>query len=193
MSEHHWKLTDEEYEFIKGEVIHIFITYKAKCIPVSGFEIASKMRITSISYSSLTKRKLKAAMKTSEDGFFLEAEGHEYIFYNDIDRSYERQNWTILHEIGHVVLDHNGHGDREEAEADFFAKYAIAPPVLIHKIKADSVQDIYDAFDISLEAAEYAFDYYRKWRRWHLAAGKYTDYENALLHLYEENQKSHIA
>ena len=30
MSEHHWKLTDEEYEFIKGEVIHIFITYKAK-------------------------------------------------------------------------------------------------------------------------------------------------------------------
>ena len=108
-------------------------------------------------------------------------------------RSYERQNWTILHEIGHVVLDHNGHGDREEAEADFFAKYAIAPPVLIHKIKADSVQDIYDAFDISLEAAEYAFDYYRKWRRWHLAAGKYTDYENALLHLYEENRKSHIA
>lgn len=32
-------------------------------------------------------------MKTSEDGFFLEAEGHEYIFYNDIDRSYERQNF----------------------------------------------------------------------------------------------------
>lgn len=193
MSEHYWKLTDEEYEFIKGEVTHIFVMYKVKCIPVSGFEIASKMGITIISYSSLSKRKLKAAMKASEDGFFLEIESHEYIFYNDIDRPYERQNWTILHEIGHIVLDHTGHGDREEAEADFFAKYAIAPPVLIHRIKADSVQDIYEAFDISLEAAEYAFDYYIKWHRRHLAVGKYTAYETALLHLYEENLQSHIA
>lgn len=194
MSEHHWKLTDEEYEFIKGEVIHIFVMYKVKCVPVSGFEIASRLGITLISYSSLSKGKLKASLKASEDGFFLEIEGHEYIFYNDIDRSYERQNWTILHEIGHIVLDHNGgYSDREEAEADFFAKYAIAPPVLIHRIKAYSAQDIYDAFDISMEAAEYAFDYYRKWRRWHLATGKYTGYETALLHLYEENQQSNIA
>ena len=40
-----WKLTDEEYEFIKGEVIHIFVKYNIKCIPVSGFEIATKMVI----------------------------------------------------------------------------------------------------------------------------------------------------
>lgn len=193
MSDHRWKLTDDEYEFIKGEVTHIFATYKVKCIPVSGFEIASKMGITLISYSSLSKRKLKAAMKVSEDGFFLEIKGREYIYYSDINRSYERQNWTILHEIGHIVLDHTGYSGREETEADFFAKYAIAPPVLIYRIKADSVQDIYEAFDISLEAAEYAFDYYRKWRRWHLVARKYTDYETALLHLYEENLQSHIA
>ncbi|MCI1654075.1 MAG: ImmA/IrrE family metallo-endopeptidase [Lachnospiraceae bacterium] len=193
MSEHYWKLTNEEYEFIKGEVIHIFVRYKVKCIPVSGFEIASKMGITLIPYSGLSKRKLEAVLRVSKDGFFLEIGGHEYICYNDIDRSYERQNWTILHEIGHIILDHAGHSDREEAEADFFAKYAIAPPVLIHKIKAGSAQDIYDAFDISMEAAEYAFDYYRKWRRWHLAAGKYTKYESALLNLYQENQQSNIA
>ena len=40
-----WKLTDEEYEFIKGEVIHLFEHYKIKCIPVCGFEIATKMSI----------------------------------------------------------------------------------------------------------------------------------------------------
>ena len=45
MSKSYWKLTDEEYEFIKGEVIHIFEKYNIKCIPVSGFEIASKMKI----------------------------------------------------------------------------------------------------------------------------------------------------
>lgn len=193
MSEHHWKLTDEEYEFIKEEVIHIFVMYKVKCIPVSGFEIASKMGVTLIPYSGLSKSRLKASLKVSEDGFFLEIEGHEYIFYNDIDRSYERQNWTILHEIGHIVLDHNGHSAHEEVEADFFAKYAIAPPVLIYRIKADSIRDIYDAFDISMEAAEYAFEYYRKWRKWHFASGKYTNYEKALLLLYEESQQLNIA
>lgn len=86
MSENYWKLTDEEYEFIKGEVTHIFLFYKVKCIPVSGFEIASKMGISLITYSCLSKKKLSASLKASEDGFFLETGDHEYIFYNDIDR-----------------------------------------------------------------------------------------------------------
>lgn len=129
MSKRQWKLTDEEYEFIKGEVIHIFKEYNVKCIPVSGFEIASKMKITLVAYSGLSKKKLKAAFEASEDGFFYEEKGREYIYYNDIDRGYERQNWTILHEIGHIVLDHVGHGEKEEDEANFFAKYAIAPPL----------------------------------------------------------------
>jgi len=34
MSRWYWKLTDEEYEFIKGEVIHIIEKYNIKCIPV---------------------------------------------------------------------------------------------------------------------------------------------------------------
>lgn len=29
-----WKLSDEEYEFIKGEVVHIFEKYRIRCIPV---------------------------------------------------------------------------------------------------------------------------------------------------------------
>lgn len=187
MSKSNWKLTDEEYEFIKGEVCHIFVKYKVKCIPVSGFEIASKMKITLIAYSGLSEKKLKKALEVSEDGFFLEEDGHEYIFYNDIDRSYERQNWTILHEIGHIVLDHTGHSDHEEDEANFFAKYAIAPPVLIHKIGATSSYDVYMAFDISMEAAEYAYDYYLTWKRRFDRIKRLTLYEEGILSLYKKS------
>ena len=84
------------------------------------------------------------------ENIFIEKDGREYSFYNDIDRCYERQNWTILHEIGHIVLDHTGHSEHEEDEANFFAKYAIAPPVLVHKIGAECPQDIYEIFDIKL-------------------------------------------
>ena len=186
MSKSYWKLTDVEYEFIKGEVIHIFEKYNIKCIPVSGFEIASKMKITLIAYSSLSRKKLKTAMEVSEDGFFIEKDGREYIFYNDIDRCYERQNWTILHEIGHIVLDHTGHSEHEEDEANFFAKYAIAPPVLVHKIGAESPQDIYEIFDISFEAAVYAYEHYCSWRRRFDRIKRLTSYERKLLTLYKK-------
>ena len=83
MSKRHWKLTYEEYEFIKGEVIHIFKKYKIKCIPISGFEIATKMEITLIAYSSLSKKKLAAALRASKDGFVVEEDGREIIFYNN--------------------------------------------------------------------------------------------------------------
>lgn len=186
MSKCNWKLTNEEYEFIKGEVCHIFKKYKVKCIPVSGFEIASKMKITLVAYSGLSERKRKKAIEVSDDGFFLEEDGHEYIFYNDNDRSYERQNWTILHEIGHIVLDHTGHSEHEEDEANFFAKYAIAPPVLIHKIGAESPYDIYETFDISLEAAFYAYDYYLTWKRRYDRINHLAEYEEEILLLYKK-------
>ena len=123
-------------------------------------------------------------MEVSEDGFFIEKNGHEYIFYNDIGRSYERQNWTILHEIGHIVLDHTGHSEHEEDEANFFAKYAIAPPILIYKIKAESPWEIYEAFDISLSAAFYAYNYYVSWKNRYDQIKRLTNYERRILTLF---------
>lgn len=186
MSKSYWKLTDEEYEFIKGEVIHIFEKYNVRCMPVSGFEIASKMEITLVSYSGLSKRKLKKALEVSEDGFFIEKDGKAYIFFNDIDKCYERQNWTILHEIGHIVLDHTGHSYHEEDEANFFAKYAIAPPVLVHRIGAECPQDIYEAFDISFEAATYAYEYYCSWKAHYERRNRLAVYEEKLISLYKK-------
>ena len=100
------KLSDEVYEFIKQEVIDLFIRYDIKCTPISGFELAQKMGIVVIPYSALSKRKLRKARKISPDGFYLEAgDGKEYIYYDDTS-GYERSNMTILHEIGHCVLGH---------------------------------------------------------------------------------------
>lgn len=193
MRKHYPRLNDETYEFIKEEASYLLVKYKIKCIPVSGFEIASKLGVTVIPYSSLTERKLKAAIQTSEDGFLIEYDEKDYIFYNDISQSYERQNWTILHEIGHIILDHNGYSWVEESEANFFAKYIIAPPVLVYKIHANDAMDIYINFDISYEAAVYAYCYYKKWLRQHQLKNKYTEYEKALLDFYEENVINKIA
>ena len=47
------KLSDDEYEYIKQEVIDLFERYCVRCIPISGFEMAMNMGIVLIPYSSL--------------------------------------------------------------------------------------------------------------------------------------------
>ena len=182
-----WKLSNKEYEYIKEVVAHIFEFYNIKCVPVSGFEIASKMNIKLIAYSTLSKKKREALMKCSGDGAYREEGIEEIIYYNDIDRNYERQNMTILHEIGHCVLDHTGNSKnekKEEAEANFFAKYAIAPPILICKMGLKTVDEIYSIFDISYEAANYAYDYYIKWLKKTRQRGRLMAYDKKILHQY---------
>lgn len=175
------RLRNEVYEQIKNEVVFLFVRYGVSCIPISGFEIASRMGIIIVPYSGLSRAKRELAEKTSQDGFYLEpGDGKEYIFYNDT-RGYERSNMTILHEIGHCVLGHSDSMDPDEAEAEanFFAKYAIAPPPLVHRIKPTSPIDILVHFYISYEAACNAYSYYHKWLAY--SGNGYAAYEIALL------------
>ncbi|MBQ7460517.1 MAG: ImmA/IrrE family metallo-endopeptidase [Oscillospiraceae bacterium] len=178
------RLTDECYEFIRGEVVFLFERYDVRCIPINGFELAYKMGIKLIPYSALSEEQRTAAMRVSSDGLYAETkDGQDVIYFNDIGVSYERMNMTILHEIGHCVLDHTGHSDEEEAEAAFFAKYAAAPPPLVHRVKPNCPEEIADAFDLSYEAACYAYEYYLKWLQY--GGKEYTEYEVRLLQLFE--------
>ena len=181
MNKERWKLTGERYDYIKEAVCDLIIRYNVKCIPVSGFEIASKMGLFLVAYSGLSEKKRRIALEISKDGFVLRNMGRIYVYYNDMGISYERQNWTVLHEIGHVVLNHMGNDAKEEYEADFFAKYAIAPPVLVHRIKPESFWDIYEHFDISFTAALYAYNYYQTWRRRYESIHVLAPYEKRML------------
>lgn len=185
------RLSDETYEYIKEEVVDLFERYDVRCIPISGSELALKMGITLIPFSSLSAKKLNACLKASEDGYYFEpGDGREIIYYND-SLNYTRINMTILHEIGHCVLGHTDDMDADvvESEAAFFAKYALAPPPLVHRIRPEYPDEIEDFFDIGYEAAYYAFDYYQKWLRKFLAVGCLYPYETRLLQLFQESSQ----
>ncbi len=155
--------SDERYEKIKTMVVDTFKKYKISCVPVNGYEIAKKMEIKIVFYSSLEKKKLIAAAKISLDGFSLYNNGEWTIFLNDIENDYRRQNNTLLHEIGHIVLDHTEDSELADKEANFFAKYALVPPILVYKWNLTTANEIKERFEVSQQAAEYALDYYHKW------------------------------
>lgn len=178
-----FRLSDKRCEEIKEIVVNTFEGLNIRCIPISAFEMATKLGAVVVPYSSKSEETRQLMMERSEDGFTIKKDGVWYIFYNDA-KGYGRVNNTLTHECGHIVLDHTEESELAEAEAKFFAKYALAPPVLIHKLELKDAYEVYEHFDISLEAAGYAFSYYRKW----LTYGNkdYTNYEIRLLQLFKE-------
>lgn len=174
------KLADKRYEDIKQEVANMFIDYDIKCVPVNSFEVATKIGLTVIPYSALNDYLRKKALYYSEDGFSLQYNPGEWrIYYND-NMKFTRINQTIMHEVGHYILGHSKEGDEEETEAKFFAKYALASPVLIHNMKVEkTIENVMSNFDIGYIAAGYALNYYEKWLRY--GAPDYLIYERQIL------------
>lgn len=181
------KLPGYRYGEIIEDCVNMFVKHDIRNIPIDCFEIAHKMNITLKAYSMLTDEAKLAALEQSGDGFaLLRREGFApfmekrwYVFYND-EMPKGRIRFTIMHEIGHIVRDHIEKSDLAEAEANFFAKYSLAPPPLVHEISPDDYLDIAAAFEISKESASYAMDYYKKW------LNRKRDYTNIEIKLLDQ-------
>ncbi len=175
-------LSYARYEEIKQIVVDLFVKYDISSIPINGFELATKMGVKVIPYAAKSESERRLFLKESEDGFVVERNiGEWYIYYND-QKEYGRINNTIMHEIGHIALDHSEDSELAEKEVKFFAKYALVPPVLVYKFQLDNPVDIANAFAVSIEAAGYAYAYYQKWLK--KGPSKYTEYELALLNMF---------
>ncbi|RUX29173.1 ImmA/IrrE family metallo-endopeptidase [Mesorhizobium sp. M7A.F.Ca.US.011.01.1.1] len=95
---------------------------------------------------------------------------------DDVKAGRTRARFTIAHELGHYFLGHEGHRRRnpkgvyagstewaEESEANIFASYLLVPTKLAWDEK--SPEEISDRFQVSLRAAEIAFERVQAARR----------------------------
>lgn len=171
------RLSNETYEEIKRAFANMLVDYDIKGIPINAFEIAIKIGLKLVPYSTLSKEERLETIKFNRDGFSVEKnDGDWIIYFQDENVPFTRINQTIMHEIGHYILGHLIDGEEEEAEAKFFAKYALASPVLIHHMKSEvTVENVMEEFDIGFQAAGYAIGNYRNWLRF--GDDEYTDYE----------------
>ena len=173
------RLSNEKYEEIKNIVADMFVFYGIENVPINSFDVAAKMGLTIIPYSSLSAKRREESQRFNEDGYSVETnEGEWIIYYNDLFIDSTRINQTIMHEIGHYILGHTKDGE-EEAEARFLAKYALASPPLIHNLKEKDVDSIMKTFAIGYEAATIALENYRTWLKY--GAYDYTSYERKIM------------
>ncbi len=154
-------LNYKRYEVIKETTAHALQLGGIYELPICPHALAASLGIKLIPYSSLSPAKQKVCIEASSDGFVL----IDTIYYNE-SRYEKRIRFTIMHEIGHIMLNHNTSTSEIEREANFFARFILAPPVLIyaHDRTCDiDKKTISEIFNISDEAAGYAYDYYLKW------------------------------
>ena len=159
-------LSDSQYENIKENVVDMYEECGLTTYPIDCMEIARRLNYRLVPYSKLKGKKLVTAMNISMDGFHMLVEDKVsgmfmwVIFYND-------ENHTQESELA-------------EAEANFFAKYSIAPPPLIHYAQCDDYIDVAVKFDLSIQAAYYSMCYYHKWLQYGPA-----DYEPVEIRMLE--------
>ncbi len=177
------RLPDSRYEAIKQTIVDLFIRYDVNCVPINGFEIAAKMGIDVVPYSAYPPATQELLRKQSPDSFFVERWDGKTFIYHDTDPVYGRINQSIMHEIGHIVLGHTQESELAEAEAKFFAKYALAPPVLVHRVNPSDPYDLAERFNISFQAACIAWGYCRKWLAY--SGKEYASYEYQMLEQFQ--------
>ena len=97
-----------------------------------------------------------------KDGLTKISDNQFSIYYNDLMPE-RRIRWTLMHEMGHYFLKHSEASELAEAEADFFAKNILAPPILIQYMNIKDSFELYNTFKLSDEASEYSWKYYNNW------------------------------
>lgn len=105
---------------------------------------------------------------SSEDGVSVYKGGYYYIFYNDSPESLGRIRFTILHELGHIYLNHFTEFDQTaltrnqltsseyqvlENEVNCFARNALAPIPVVLNLPEKNSASLIKMFNISSQAA----------------------------------------
>lgn len=172
--------------------MQVFDECKIQSFPIDCTKILKHYGYRVFTYNELKEKNselYEMCLAYSEDAF---REGStKIVAYND-EKPIGRIRFSLMHELGHHILNHNGNSNNNEKEANAFSSYILAPRMAIHYAKCKNANDVSRAFEISREAAENAFDDYRRWHR-HIVTYKMSTYDKAMYsHFYNSEKKCFI-
>lgn len=119
-------MTTETKRLIRSTVGQIYRECSITDFPIEPLSILTKLGIAVIRYSELPYRDILKATAISEDGFCGEINSKKIVFYND-SAAVNRMRFTLMHELGHIVLRHQNCSKQSETEANFFATNMLLP------------------------------------------------------------------
>ena len=181
-----------DYNKIVTATIEVFRKCDVHSFPIDCEDLLKYYGYRLFSYKELRDRSpelYSLSLGYSEDAF--RAGASKIVAYNP-DRPHGRIRFSLMHELGHHVLGHNGASDLNEKEANAFASHILAPRMAIHYSKCKNANDVARLFDMSFEAADNAFIDYRRWHR-NVVMYKMSATDKAMYaHFYNKDQKCFV-
>lgn len=173
--------TKPRFTFVTEKAYDFLLEYGCNKFPISPFELIEDLsdQVVCLPWSEAKKvlkssdpfhlRETKADARTIRPS----VDGKYYIVYDDVEvNSDARIAWTIVHEIGHIILGHltdfgetaldRGGLTKEkygvlEVEAHYFAAEILMPTALLKYFSDITVEEIELLFGVSEEAAKKKF------------------------------------
>lgn len=150
----------EQCDFFRV-ILDAYETCGIRSFPIDCIEVIKRLKIPLFKYSELCAKKERECYRVSNDAFKLKGK----IYYNDAFPYIYRQRFTLMHEVGHILLGHVGDTEENDDEADEFASHFLAPRILIHKYGYRNTEQLHDAFGLSYRASNRALTSYKEWFR----------------------------
>lgn len=177
------------YDKIEEDVVKLHIGLNLT-IPVKPMEVASKLGFIVRKFSDLLGGDVDIAkLIIGSDGkrrdglSYYDNKINTYVIWvNDIDTFYEEHdNFTIMHEIGHIRMGHKGDSQLAEMVANYYAAYSLVPSPLPKMYKCSSFIDIIDVFEVSIDCG---YNCFKRYMNWSMYSGKVKQYEKDLIAYY---------
>lgn len=128
-----------------------------------GYIISIHSNVKMCSYSKVAKRlgithnKFTYYYASSEYGFTVAdySKDRFIIYYNDW-KDEKTLRFTIVHELGHIILKHKVDNETTNREANCFARNILCPVQIVKEYKLSTPHDYMECFGISEPMAEAA-------------------------------------
>ncbi len=176
-------MPEREYQRIESLVVEMYRDLDIRDVNFDVFNVARRIGCELIPFSHLQASKRNWLTEEGYDAvnYFDKRQSCYFVYYDD-SKSYVRQRFSIMHEVGHIILGHKQESPLARIQANYFAGYALAPNPLIHTYGIDNFVDLSNTFNISEECAMRCIARYNNWVQY----GKpdYLPYEINLLELF---------
>lgn len=175
-------LSKEDYEKMDRLVMDIYFDYRINSFPIDIYDLAKKMGVKLIKYSSFDDEQRQLLIKKSDDGFFVNSPNGPLIFYNDLIAYQGKINLTIAHELKHYICKDETEDEDSERLANHFGRYLLCPTPCLIYFGIDNIYEIMNTFGISYSAAQCAISALSN-RKVHYGK-KIFDYEQSIIDVF---------
>ena len=136
-----------DYKIARDRAWQCLIETRVNKLPINLKEVFSYYNIN-----------LKTFVNSDDEAFIK----NNTVYFNN-NLNFKRVRFTLAHELGHVLLNHENlthtvhteNNNREEYQANIFARGLLMPAIVLKELNCIEPQDIANICNVSLQSAEY--------------------------------------